>query len=67
MIGIKEIYEIACCIKKLVEENDELKYENQKLRLVEKKYGDFLSSRPQEINESAGNIYRRPPFIRPYD
>lgn len=25
MIGIKEIYEIACCIKKLVEENDELK------------------------------------------
>lgn len=42
MVGIKEIYEIACCIKELVEENDKLKYENQKLRQIEKEYRDFL-------------------------
>ena len=67
MVGIKEIYEIACCIKKLVEENDELKYENQKLRQVEKEHRDFLSSKTTRDNESAGNTYRRPPFIIPYD
>ena len=50
-ITIKEIYEIACCIKKLVEENDELKYENQKLRQVEKDYRDFISGQVKRHNE----------------
>lgn len=65
MVGIKEIYEIACRIKKLVEENDELKRENQRLRQVEEGCRDFL--RIIRHNESVGNTYRRPPFIRPYD
>lgn len=51
MVGIKEIYEIACCIKKLVEENDELKYENQKLRQVEKEYRNFISGQIARHNE----------------
>jgi regulator of replication initiation timing len=51
MMGIKEIYEIACCIKKLVEENDELKYENQKLKQVEKEYRDFFNSQITRNNE----------------
>lgn len=65
MISVKEIYEIACCIKKLIEENDELKRENQRLRQVEEGYRDFL--RIIRHNESMGNTYRRPPFIRSYD
>lgn len=51
MISIQEVYEIACVIKKLVEENDELKYENQKLRQIEKEYRDFLSSQLTSHNE----------------
>ena len=64
MIGIKEIYEIACCIKTLVEENDELKYENQKLRLVEKEYRDFLSSQLTRNNEIMSDTIKA--LIKPY-
>jgi regulator of replication initiation timing len=64
MIGIKEIYEIACCIKKLVEENDELKYENQKLRQVEKEYRDFLSSQLTRHNEFISDTIKA--LIEPY-
>jgi regulator of replication initiation timing len=60
-----EIYEIVCWIKKLVEENDELKHENQRLRQVEEEYRDFL--RITRRNKFEENIIRRPPFIRPYD
>lgn len=65
MIGIQEIYEIACCIKKLVEENDELKYENQKLRQVEKEYRDFLSSQLTRNNEIMSDTIKA--LIKPYE
>lgn len=65
MIGIKEIYEIACCIKKLVEENDELKYENQKLRRVEKEYRDFLGSQLTRNNEIISDTIKA--LIKPYE
>jgi regulator of replication initiation timing len=65
MISIKEIYEIACCIKKLVEENDELKYENQKLRQVEKEYRDFLSSQLTRNNEIMSDTIKA--LIKPYE
>lgn len=64
MIGIKEIYEIACCIKKLVEENDELKYENQKLKQVEKEYRDFLASQLIRNNEIMSDTIKS--LIKPY-
>lgn len=53
--------------KKLIEEINELKYEIQRLRQTEKEYIDFLRSKTTRHNESVGNTYRRPPFIRPYD
>lgn len=51
MIGIDEIYEIACTIKRLVEENDELKYENQRLRQIEKDYRNFTIRQISQHNE----------------
>ena len=65
MVGIKEIYEFVCCIKKLVEENDELKYENQKLRQVEKEYRDFLSSQLTRHNELMSDTIKA--LIKPYE
>lgn len=65
MIGIKEIYEIACCIKKLVEENDELKYKNQKLRQVEKEYRDFLGSQLTRNNEIMSDTIKA--LIKPHE
>lgn len=64
MIGIKEIYEIACCIKKLVEENNELKYQNQKLIQVEKEYRDFLSNQLTRNNEIMSDTIKA--LISPY-
>jgi regulator of replication initiation timing len=51
MIGIKEIYEIACTIKNVIEENEELKYENQRLRQVEKDYRAFTIRQISQHNE----------------
>lgn len=65
MIGIKEIYEIACTIKNAIEENEELKYENQRLRQVEKDYRDFVSNQLTRHNELMSNTLKA--LIKPYE
>lgn len=58
MIGIDEIYEIACTIKRLVEENAELKYENQKLQQMKKDYEDFTIRQISKHNEIMSNTIK---------
>lgn len=41
---IDDIYEAACLIKHLVEENDRLKEENYRLRQSEKEHGTVMST-----------------------
>lgn len=59
MDNIKKIdllYDMACTIKNVIEENDMLREENCRLREIEKEYREFVSSQVKTYNDNFGNI-----------
>lgn len=59
MDNIKKIdllYDMACTIKHVIEENDMLRNENCRLREIEKEYREFVTSQVKAYNENFGNV-----------
>lgn len=59
MDDIKKIdllYDMACTIKRVIEENDMLREENRRLREIEKEYREFVSNQVKTYNENFANV-----------
>ena len=59
MDNIKKIdllYDMACTIKHVIEENDMLRGENRRLREIEKEYREFVSSQVEMYNNNFSNV-----------
>lgn len=59
MDNIKKIdllYDMACTIKRVIEENDMLRNENSRLREIEKEYREFVSSQVKTYNDNISNV-----------
>lgn len=50
------LYNMACAIKRVIEENDMLRNENRRLRDIEKEYREFVSNQVKTYNENFGNV-----------
>ena len=54
MDNIKKIdllYDMACTIKRVIEENDMLRNENSRLREIEKEYREFVSNQVKTYSQ----------------
>lgn len=59
MDNIKKIYllyDMACTIKRVIEENDMLRNENSRLREIEKEYREFVSSQVKTYNDNISDV-----------
>lgn len=59
MDDIKKIdllYDMACTIKRVIEENDMLREENCRLRETKKEYSEFVSNQVKTYNENFANV-----------
>lgn len=59
MDDIKKIdllYDMACTIKRVIEENDMLREENSRLREAKKEYSEFVSNQVKTYNENFANV-----------
>lgn len=59
MDDIKKIdllYDMACTIKRVIEENDMLREENRRLRETKKEYNEFVSNQVKTYNENFANV-----------
>ena len=59
MDDIKKIdllYDMACTIKRVIEENEMLREENRRLRETKKEYSEFVSNQVKAYNENFANV-----------
>lgn len=59
MDDIKKIdllYDMACTIKRVIEENEMLREENRRLRETKKEYCEFVSNQVKTYNENFANV-----------
>lgn len=50
------LYDMACTIKNVIEENDMLRNENSRLREIEKDYREFVSSQVKAYNDNFNDV-----------
>ena len=59
MDNIKKIdllYDMACTIKRVIEENDMLRNENCRLRVLENEHREFVSCQLKTYNDNFANV-----------
>ena len=59
MDDIKKIdllYDMACTIKRVIEENEMLREENSRLKETKKEYREFVSNQVKTYNENFANV-----------
>lgn len=59
MDDIKKIdllYDMACTIKRVIEENEMLREENCRLREIEKDYREFVSNQVKTYNDNFNDV-----------
>ena len=50
------LYNMACAIKRVIEENDMLRNENSRLREIEKEYRELVSSQVKAYNDNISDV-----------
>lgn len=50
------LYNMACAIKRVIEENEMLREENRRLKETKKEYSEFVSNQVKTYNENFANI-----------
>lgn len=50
------LYNMACAIKRVIEENDMLRNENRRLREIEKEYREFVSNQVKTYNDNFNDV-----------
>ena len=50
------LYNMACTIKRVIEENEMLRNENRRLREIEKEYREFVSNQVKTYNDNFNDV-----------